>query len=143
MTDHDDPGWAQPLREFGLFLIPMWGPLVQLKRRRNEANELTRLRSVFLSLNVALFLFIVVFAFIAPFDGGDEGRIPWVVVIIGILSAVWVDRIRRWPLATTTKRAEPQPYRAQATRDRGGGLVALAPMRSSRRLTEPTNETTG
>jgi hypothetical protein len=77
-----------------------------------EKNGLIVLRSVFLGLLVTLFLFLVPLSFVAPWDGGDEGWVPWVVILMGIISLAQVASIRRRPIPTTSLEALARVYRA-------------------------------
>jgi hypothetical protein len=85
---------------------------MRLRARRAETNGLILLRSVFLGLVAPLLLFIVALSFIGPWDGGDEGWVPWAVVVLGIASLAYVARIRRRPLPTTSPEALARSYRA-------------------------------
>jgi hypothetical protein len=67
---------------------------------------------VFLGLIAALILFIVALSFIAPWDVGDEGWVPWAVVAIGIASLAYIALIRRRPIPTTSLEALARVYRA-------------------------------
>ena len=81
MTNDSDPGWQPSLRN----MIPFVG-LIRV-RRGGETNGLTILRTIFLALVAALFLYFVAFSYIEPWDGGDERWLPWAVVAIGIVVA--------------------------------------------------------
>jgi hypothetical protein len=85
---------------------------MRLRARRAETNGLIPLRSVFLGLVAPLLLFIVALSFIGPWDGGDEGWVPWAVVVLGIASLAYVARIRRRPLPTTSPEALARSCRA-------------------------------
>jgi hypothetical protein len=67
---------------------------------------------VFLGLVAPLLLFIVTLSFIGSWDGGDEGWVPWAVVVLGIASLAYIARIRRRPLPTTSPEALARSYRA-------------------------------
>jgi hypothetical protein len=108
----EDPGWHQALRGLWWYLIPLVGPIVRGRGAQQQENGLVVMRSVYVGLIVPLFLFIVVLTFIEPFDGGDEGWVPWIVVIIGLLSVAGIARIRRRPLAMTSSKALAGTYRA-------------------------------
>ena len=112
MTNHEDPGWWPSLRGLWWYAIPVVGTVTMFRARRKETNGLVVLRSVFLGLVAALLLFVVALSFIAPWDGGDEGWVPWAVVVIGIASLAYVARIRRRPLSTTSPEALARYYRA-------------------------------
>ncbi|HYU93960.1 MAG TPA: hypothetical protein VEN95_10855 [Actinomycetota bacterium] len=112
MTNHKDPGWRPSLRGLRWYPIPIVGEVINIRAWRKERNGLIVLRSVFLGLLVTLFLFLVPLSFVAPWDGGDEGWVPWVVVLIGIASLAQVARIRRRPLSTTSPEALAHWYRA-------------------------------
>jgi hypothetical protein len=112
VTNHEDPGWWPSLRGLRWYPIPIVGEVINIRAWRKERNGLIVLRSVFLGLLVTLFLFLVPLSFMGPWDGGDEGWVPWAVVVIGIASLAWVARIRRRPLATTSPEALARHYRA-------------------------------
>jgi O-antigen/teichoic acid export membrane protein len=108
----EDPGWWPSLRGLWRHWIALVGSVMRLRARPVETNGLILLRSVFLVLVAALLLFVVALSFIAPWDGGDEGWVPWAVVVIGIASLAYVARIRRRPLPTTSPEALARYYRA-------------------------------
>jgi F0F1-type ATP synthase membrane subunit c/vacuolar-type H+-ATPase subunit K len=108
----EDPGWLPSLRGLPWYWIPVVGSVMRVKARQRETNGLIFLRSVFLGLIVALLLFVVALSFIGPWDGGDEGWVPWAVVAIGIASLAYVARIRRRPLPTNSREALARSYRA-------------------------------
>jgi hypothetical protein len=93
LTTHDDPGWWLAVRSVWRYLIPTVRILV-----RGATNGLTALRSLFLGFVADLLLFLVVLSFIEPWDGGDEGWVPWAVVAYGVTTLAWVATIRRRPL---------------------------------------------
>jgi hypothetical protein len=105
----EDPGWWPSLRGLWWYTIPVVGPVMRVSARQRQTNGLIALRSVFLSLVVALLFFVVVYGVITPWDGGDERWVPWTVVVIGIGSIAW---IRRRPLPTTSSEALARSYRA-------------------------------
>jgi hypothetical protein len=109
---HEDPGWREALRGLWWYLIPLVGPILRGRGAGQQENGLVALRSVYAGLIVPLFLFVVVLTFIEPFDGGDEGWVPWVVVIIGVVSVALIARFRRRPLVTTSSKALAGTYRA-------------------------------
>lgn len=82
------------------------------RARRRETNGLVILRSLFIALVAALFLFIVALSFIAPWDGGDERWVPWLVILGGIVSLAWVSSIRQRPLRATSLEGLANWYRA-------------------------------
>jgi hypothetical protein len=112
VTIHEDPGWRPSLRGLWWYALPIVGDVMRVRGRRAETNGLIVLRSVFVGLIVPLPLFVVVLSFIGPWDGGDEGWVPWAVVAIGIVSLAYVARIRRRPLPTTSPQALARSYRA-------------------------------
>jgi hypothetical protein len=91
-------------------MIPIVGFL--RLRRSGETNGLIVLRTIYLGLVGSLILWPVAFRFIGPWDGGDEGWMPWVVVPIGIFSLVWITRLRARPLLTTSLETLAGSYRA-------------------------------
>jgi hypothetical protein len=111
MTNDHDPGWRPSLRALGWFVIPVIGSLMRTRARRRETNGLILLRNIYLALVGQLILFPVAFSFIGPWDGGDEGWMPWAVVPIGIVSLVWIARLRRRQLLTTSPEALAGSYR--------------------------------
>jgi hypothetical protein len=108
----EDPGWWPSLRGLRWHGIPLVGTLMMFRPRRAETDGLVALRSVFLGLVAALLLFVVALSFIAPWDGGDEGWVPWAVVVLGIASLAYVARIRRRPLPTSSPEPLARYYRA-------------------------------
>jgi hypothetical protein len=108
----EDPGWWPSLRGLRWYAIPVLGSVMRVRARQRETNGLIALRSVFLGLIAPLLLFVVVLSFIGPWDGGDEGWVPWAVVAIGIASLAYVARIRRRPLPTNSREALAGSYRA-------------------------------
>jgi hypothetical protein len=112
VTTHEDPGWWPSLRGLWWYALPIVGPVTRVRTRRREANGLIALRSVFLGLIAVLTLFIVALSFIAPWDVGDEGWVPWAVVAIGIASLAYIALIRRRPIPTTSLEALARVYRA-------------------------------
>jgi F0F1-type ATP synthase membrane subunit c/vacuolar-type H+-ATPase subunit K len=68
---------------------------------------------MYLGLVLAVFLFIVAFSFITPWDGGDEGWVPWGVTLTGIASVLGVERARGRHLSTDNDRALATSYRAR------------------------------
>ncbi len=111
MDDYQDPGWRSALRGVGWLVFPM--PHVWLSRTRPAENGLISLRRIYLSLVDALFLFLVAFTFIAPWDGGNEGWIPTVVVALGAYSLVAVIHLSRRPLNTESPERLAGSYRAR------------------------------
>jgi O-antigen/teichoic acid export membrane protein len=112
MMNQEDPGWRSPLRGLWRHWIALFGYVMRVRARRAETNGLIVLRSVFLVLVAALLLFVVPLSFIAPWDGGDEGWVPWAVVVIGVASLAYVAWIRRRPLPTNSPEALARSYRA-------------------------------
>jgi hypothetical protein len=112
VTIHEDPGWRSSLRGLWRHWIALVGSVMRLRARPVEMNGLIVLRSVFLALVAALLLLVVPLRFIAPWDGGDEGWVPWAVVVIGIASLAYVARIRQRPLLTTSPEALARYYGA-------------------------------
>jgi F0F1-type ATP synthase membrane subunit c/vacuolar-type H+-ATPase subunit K len=107
----EDPGWLPSLRGLAWPLIPFVG-LMKL-RRRTEANGLVALRTVFLSIVVALFLFLLSLSFLGRWDGGDERWVPWTVVALGICSLAGMSWVRRRPLVTGSPEALASSYRTR------------------------------
>jgi O-antigen/teichoic acid export membrane protein len=112
VATHEDPGWWPSLRGLRWYSIPIIGSVINIRAWRRERNGLIVLRSVLLGLLVTLFLFLVPLSFVAPWDGGDEGWVPWVLILIGIVSLAQVASIRRRSLPTTSPEALARLYRA-------------------------------
>jgi hypothetical protein len=112
MTNDHDPGWRPSLRALGWTAIPVVGLFMRAKARGRETNWLILLRTIFLALVPALFLFPVALSFIEPWDGGDERWVPRAVLLSGIVSVVWVLGIRRRQLPTSSPEALAGSYRA-------------------------------
>lgn len=111
MTTHEDPGWWPSLRGFWWYAIAI-GFVRLFRARRVEPNGLVILRSVFLALVVVPLLFVVPLSSIAPWDGGDERWVPWLVILGGIASLAWVSSIRQRPLRATSLEGLANWYRA-------------------------------
>jgi hypothetical protein len=124
MMNQEDPGWWPSLRGLWRLWILLFSYVIRVGAMRREKNELVVLRSVFLGLVAALLLLLVPLSFIAPWDGGDEGLIPWAVVVIGIASLAYLARIRRRPLLTTSPEALARYYRALLFIGMGVGSAA-------------------
>lgn len=110
MADYEDPGWRGAVRGVGWFVLPiahLW-----ISRRRAAEDGLTSLRRVYLSLVDSLFLFLVAFTFISPWDGGDEGWIPVAVFALGAYCLVAVIRINGRALSTKSPQQLSTSYRA-------------------------------
>jgi hypothetical protein len=108
----EDPGWWPSLRGLRWHGIPILGTLMMFRPTRKETNGLVALRSVFLSLVAALLFLVVALSFIAPWDGGDEGWVPWEVVVIGIASLAGSPGSDGGPLRTTSPEAIARSYPA-------------------------------
>jgi hypothetical protein len=112
MTNDQDPGWRPSLRMLWWSAIPVVGFLKRVRAQRRETNKLILLRSVFLALVLPLvLLFPVALSFVGPWDGGDEGWLPWAVVPIGIASLAFAVRIHRRQLPATSPGALAGSYR--------------------------------
>jgi hypothetical protein len=90
-AEDEDPGWDQAVAR-----IPSAFP----DRRAKEADPLTVLRMIFLGLEIALFLWLLVLSFATPWNSGDVGLAPWIVAAAGLLSLAGVAWLRRRPLHT-------------------------------------------
>jgi hypothetical protein len=108
----DDPGWGVPLRSLAWRAVPFVGLLVA-RRSRKRQDSLTALRTVLLAESASLLLFWIAFSFIADWDGGDEGRVPWAVLGFGCLAMVGIAWVRRRPLVGTNPAALVGAYRTQ------------------------------
>lgn len=113
MTNYDDPGWRPSLRGLWWYMIPIIGSAMRSRARQRSTNGLIDHRGAFLGIVVALLLVFMSLPFIEPWDdGGNEGWMVWVVLLIGIVSIGYIARIRRRPLATTSPEALAGSYRA-------------------------------
>lgn len=81
-----DPGWEPAVASL---------PKVFPDRREKEPDPLTVMRIIFLGLEIALFLWLLVLSFVIPWSGGDVGAWPWIVVAAGLLSLAGVVWVRR------------------------------------------------
>ena len=59
---------------------------------------MTAIRSIFLGLVAALFLFVFSFSFIVSWDGGDAGPFPYVALVVGLATLPLVRWVRAKPL---------------------------------------------
>jgi hypothetical protein len=110
VADYEDPGWRAAIRGVGWFLFPIaqiWSP-----GRTSAEDELISLRRAYVGIVDSLFLFLVAFTFISPWDGGSEGWIPIAVVAIGTYCLVAVLLLSRRPLDTQSPRHLASSYRA-------------------------------
>jgi hypothetical protein len=112
LENADDPGWWPSVRGLSWYVLPIVGSVMRIRGNRRQTNGLIVLRSVFLSLVVPLFLFLVALTFIEPWDGGDERWTPWMVLAIGVLSLAGIARIRRRPLPVGSVKALALTYRS-------------------------------
>jgi hypothetical protein len=71
------------------------------------------MRSIFLAEVGSLFLFWIAFSFIAPWDGGNEGWVPWGVVAAGCLAIIGITLVRSKPVRGVTPTSIANAYRSQ------------------------------
>jgi hypothetical protein len=93
-TEGVDPGWG-PVFARATFMFP--------HRKSRGADPLTAMRLIFLAVEIALVLFLLPFSFISPWNSGDAGIAPWVVIGVGLLSLVGIAWVRRRPLDMATE----------------------------------------
>jgi hypothetical protein len=110
MADYADPGWGRAIRGVGWFVIPIAHLLTA--RRKPPEDGLTALRRVYLGLVDSLFLFLVAFAFIAPWNSGSPGLTPVVVALLGVGCLIVIMLLRRRPLVGDTPGRLAANYRA-------------------------------
>jgi hypothetical protein len=72
-----DPGWRAALH----------GMMPVLRKNQHGTEGITVLRVMFLGIAASLPLWLVAFSYIAPWDGGDEGWAPFIVVTVGLAGA--------------------------------------------------------
>jgi hypothetical protein len=94
------------------YMVPVVGSVMRIRANRRQENGLIVLRSVFLSLIVPLFLFLIALTFIEPWGGGDERWTPWAVLAVGVVSLAGIARIRRRPLPAGSAKALALTYRS-------------------------------
>ncbi|HEX6399632.1 MAG TPA: hypothetical protein VF108_04065 [Actinomycetota bacterium] len=75
-----DRGWEGALRLAGRNLVP---PFNLFGRRTVEVGGLTSLRIVMIGLAGGMLMFVAAFSYIAPWDGGDDGLAPVIIVVVG------------------------------------------------------------
>jgi heme/copper-type cytochrome/quinol oxidase subunit 2 len=108
----EDPGWAPAVRLAALTFVPLAGPFMN-RKRRSVAPGLLQLRAIVIDLLIALPLFIIAFSFIAPWDAGDDGASPYLVLAIGATSVAWAWRISIRRLQGSSERALAIKYRSR------------------------------
>jgi hypothetical protein len=111
VADYEDPGWRTALRGAGWLVFPIMH--LWLWRSRPGENRLLSLRRIHLSLVESLLLFVVAFAFIAPWDAGEEGWIPFAVIAFGVYCLVTVIHVNGRPLNTNSPEQLATSYRAR------------------------------
>ena len=85
-ADDADPGWEPAVARL---------PKVFPNPRETDPDPLTVMRIIFLGLEIALFLWLLVLSFVTPWSDGDVGAWPWIVVAAGLLSLAGVAWVRR------------------------------------------------
>ncbi len=104
MTPSEDPGWGPALRR----VIPFYGLTA---RPAQQGQGLTATRILYLGVAAAIPLYWVLFSFIAPWDAGDDGIGPYLVVVVGIASIAVTSRLMRWNLDPSTPEALAASFR--------------------------------
>jgi hypothetical protein len=80
------------------------------RRSGESAHGLTVLRTIWLSLLIALFLYLLVLSFIATGWSGGAGWYPVLVVTIGIAALLWQRRVTSKPLDGKTPETVRRSY---------------------------------
>jgi hypothetical protein len=99
MRSEEDPGWKPALKAAGSAFIPFAGLKLAQRSGRGEGLLVVD-RKILIALATAQLLFVIAFSFICPWDGGEEGMAPWIVVGVGLIclvTDVWLMR-RRWTI---------------------------------------------
>ena len=104
----EDPGWGRLLRPGFRILIPIYGPWEFL----HGTDGLTALRGLFVGFASALFLFLFALSFITPWNGGEAGLVPWLVVLLGVVGLWRVRAARDRPLRIDSLDILAVSYRA-------------------------------
>lgn len=94
-------------------MIPIYGPWKLPRGGPDETDGLTGLRSIFVGLVSALFLFLVVLSFIAPWNGrGGAGWVLGLVLLLGAIGLARVRAARNRPLKIESRDKLVNSYRA-------------------------------
>lgn len=94
-----DPGWKPALIPLMRRMLMPW-TRARFDRPQPGGDGLIIFRVIWLSLVVALYLFLIPLGFIVPWSG-DAGWRALVVTFIGVFSVVLVARIRTWKIDAT------------------------------------------
>jgi F0F1-type ATP synthase membrane subunit c/vacuolar-type H+-ATPase subunit K len=95
VTGHEDPGWEPVFRAWVSGVLRSFTPM--RSSQRTTDSGLTAIRLLFVALAATGPLYVVAFAFLAPWDAGDEGIGPLLVIGVGCLALVsdrWISRRR-------------------------------------------------
>jgi hypothetical protein len=108
----EDPGWNRLFRPEFRILIPIYGLWKFLHEKPDGTDGLTALRGLFVGLVSALFLFLFALSFIAPWNGGKAGLVPWLVVLLGVVGLWRARAARNRPLRIESLENLAVSYRA-------------------------------
>jgi hypothetical protein len=102
-----------------------WVAIKKRRQLRAQQPGLIAMRTMYVGLVVALPLWVIAFSFIAPWDGGDEGAAPYIVLAIGLISLGATARILGRQLDTSSGKALAGSYRVRMFIGIGSSEVAV------------------
>lgn len=113
--NYEDPGWGAAFRR-SLPLVPVLPFLRSMLARRLgwTPNPLLELRVRLLAFANSLFLLLIVFASVLPWNGGHGTWFPLLVLVGGVACTAMVRWARNRPLVATSEEALAGSYRSFA-----------------------------